>query len=69
MQVWCAEDGEGTGSLSSHHQRLFPCGLNIYVPLAELLHVSRDWLVGPTQENFAAGFAFEIPGKCRNLPL
>lgn len=22
-----------------------------------------DWMVGPTQENFAAGFASEIPGK------
>lgn len=56
-------------SLSSCRRRLFPCGLNIHVPLAGLLHVSRDRLVGPTRENFAAGFASEIPGKCRNLPL
>lgn len=31
--------------------------------LQVLLHVSRDWLVGTTQENFAASFAPEILGK------
>lgn len=66
--AWCADDGEGTGSLSSYRQRLFPCGLKIHVPLAGLLPMSRDKLVGTTQGNFAAGFASAVPRKCRNLP-
>lgn len=68
MQAWRADDGDGTQSLSNHHQRLFPRGLNTHMPLAGLPHVSRAWdgwdrMVGPTQENFAAGFASEIPGN------
>lgn len=69
MQAWCAEAGGGTGSLNSRHQRPLPCGLDVPAPLAGLPGVSRDRLVGPTQENFPAGFASEIPGKCRNLPV
>lgn len=68
MQAWYAEGEEVTGSISSHHQRLFPCGLNIHVSLAGLLHLNRDQLVGPMQENFAIGFVSEIPGEYRNPP-